>query len=48
MAPELFDIGDETEEPPRPTRSSDIYALSMVVVEVHLTRPHSDSDLISL
>jgi serine/threonine protein kinase len=34
MAPELFDIGTECDESPKPTAASDVYALSSVTLEV--------------
>jgi serine/threonine protein kinase len=42
MAPELFDIHTEDDEPPKPTAASDVYALSSVAFEVPYYSEASD------
>ena len=37
MAPELFDVEDTDDETSLSTRASDIYAMSIVIIEVLLT-----------
>lgn len=37
MAPELFDVEEQFEKLPKPTTASDVYALSMVAIEVRIS-----------
>ena len=44
MAPELYDTGDPNHEYKGPSNETDIYALSMVVIEVCLAKLEAGLD----